>query len=313
MLKVFQLKNNYLFRIDEKDLFNAINDILWVDIIKLNNNENYCVQHILEQYKVNFFKLKDIESKRFCSNQDGTYISSFFFSCDDHNQISNVIVFFIIHNDRLYTLRGSRFPVFCTYQRSLSDHWLGDGNAYELLLSLFSVKIDDLTDKIENIYSTLETLSFVVMGGQQIDEYDSILSDLAELESMSWKIQINLLDTERAIKFLARQSKLPTTQKRYANEILNDIILLLSYNESIFQKVSFLTQSVMGLINIEQNRIIKIFSIVFLPPTLIASSYGMNFEFMPELKWLFGYPIAIILMILTGLVPYLYFKYKNWL
>ena len=72
----------------------------------------------------------------------------------------------------------------------------------------------------------------------------------------------------------------------------------------------------MGFINIEQNRIIKIFSVVsvvFLPPTLVASSYGMNFEFMPELTWSFGYPGAIIFMILAGLAPYLYFKRKNWL
>ncbi|EOM3721815.1 CorA family divalent cation transporter, partial [Escherichia coli H20] len=75
-------------------------------------------------------------------------------------------------------------------------------------------------------------------------------------------------------------------------------------------------QAAMGFINIEQNRIIKIFSVVsvvFLPPTLVASSYGMNFEFMPELKWSFGYPAAIIFMILAGLAPYLYFKRKNWL
>ena len=77
-----------------------------------------------------------------------------------------------------------------------------------------------------------------------------------------------------------------------------------------------LMQAAMGFINIEQNRIIKIFSVVsvvFLPPTLVASSYGMNFEFMPELRWSFGYPGAISLMIIAGLAPYLYFKRKNWL
>lgn len=82
--------------------------------------------------------------------------------------------------------------------------------------------------------------------------------------------------------------------------MLRDIESLLPHNESLFQKVNFLMQAAMGFINIEQNRIIKIFSVVsvvFLPPTLVASSYGMNFEFMPELKWSFGYPGAITLMI----------------
>lgn len=112
------------------------------------------------------------------------------------------------------------------------------------------------------------------------------------------------------------EARLPGGQLEQAREILRDIESLLPHNESLFQKVNFLMQAAMGFINIEQNRIIKIFSVVsvvFLPPTLVASSYGMNFEFMPELKWSFGYPGAIIFMILAGLAPYLYFKRKNWL
>lgn len=299
---------------DSQDVISSINDVIWIDIIQSDDNESHDIQSISEQFKINFFEIKDIlKNKRFCNSKQGVYIRSFFFSYNEDNQIDNSIVSFIICNNCLYTLRESGFSVFCIYQESLNNHVLNDGNAYELLLSLFEVKIDDLTDRIEHIYETLERLSFVIMDEQQIDGYDSILEDLAKLESMSWKIHINLLDTERALQFLVRKVKLPVTQKRHANGILRGITLLLPYNECIFQKVSFLTQSVMGLINIEQNRIIKIFSIVFLPPTLIASSYGMNFEFMPELKWSFGYPSAIFLMILTGLAPYLYFKYKKWL
>ena len=99
------------------------------------------------------------------------------------------------------------------------------------------------------------------------------------------------------------RARLPGNQLEQAREILRDIESLLPHNESLFQKVNFLMQAAMGFINIEQNRIIKIFSVVsvvFLPPTLVASSYGMNFEFMPELKWSFGYPGAIGLMISPG-------------
>ena len=122
--------------------------------------------------------------------------------------------------------------------------------------------------------------------------------------------------SDGALNFLVRKARLPGGQLEQAREILRDIESLLPHNESLFQKVNFLMQAAMGFINIEQNRIIKIFSVVsvvFLPPTLVASSYGMNFEFMPELKWSFGYPAAIIFMILAGLAPYLYFKRKNWL
>ncbi|MBW9527186.1 magnesium/cobalt transporter CorA, partial [Escherichia coli] len=182
------------------------------------------------------------------------------------------------------------------------------------------------------IYSDLEQLSRVIMEGHQGDEYDEALSTLAELEDIGWKVRLCLMDTQRALNFLVRKARLPGGQLEQAREILRDIESLLPHNESLFQmrdiesllphneslfqKVNFLMQAAMGFINIEQNRIIKIFSVVsvvFLPPTLVASSYGMNFEFMPELKWSFGYPAAIIFMILAGLAPYLYFKRKNWL
>ena len=78
----------------------------------------------------------------------------------------------------------------------------------------------------------------------------------------------------------------------------------------------FLLDATLGMINIQQNDIIKIFSIaavVLLPPTLVASAYGMNFEFMPELNWVFGYPFALLLMVVSAVLPYLYFKRKGWL
>lgn len=314
MFNIFQLKNNYLVQIKDVDHISSIRNIVWIDVIRSNDHEYNSILSFLKQYKIQFITLQDInKTKRFFYDEYGLHIRSFFFSYDDCNKIDNTLVSFTVYNDCLYTICESRFPLFCIYQKYLHDYIFVDGNAYELLLSLFAIKIDDLTDRIEDIYSSLEALSLVVMNGNQNDEYDTILSDLAELENIGWKIRINLLDTERAIRFLIRNIKLSITQKKYADEILHDITLLLSYNECIFQNVNFITQSIMGFINIEQNRIIKIFSIVFLPPTLIASSYGMNFDFMPELKWSFGYPSAIVLMILTGLVPYLYFKYKHWL
>lgn len=314
MFNIFQLKDNYLMKINDINNVASINNIIWVDIIQSNDREYNYIQRLLKNYNIDFSKLKDIKKiKRFFYDEYGLHIKSFFFFYNAHNQIDNVLVSFTIYNGCLYTISESSFSLFYIYQKYLYDRAFIDGNAYELLLNLFAIKINDLTDEIEHIYSNLETLSLIVMDGQQNDEYDTVLSDLAELENIGWKIRINLLDTERAIRFLVRNTKLPITQKQYADEILNDITLLLPYNECIFHNVSFMIQSVMGFINIEQNRIIKIFSIVFLPPTLIASSYGMNFDFMPELKWSFGYPSAIILMILTGLAPYLYFKYKNWL
>jgi magnesium transporter len=124
------------------------------------------------------------------------------------------------------------------------------------------------------------------------------------------------MDTQRALAFLQRRGRGDETVRDWIREILRDIDSLLPHNTFLFEKVNFLMNAAMGLINIEQNQIIKIFSIaavVFLPPTLIASIYGMNFDVMPELHWWWGYPLALCAMVLSGIAPYWYFKRKGWL
>ncbi|AKP33890.1 magnesium/cobalt transporter CorA [Yersinia aleksiciae] len=316
MLSAFKLSNNRLSRL-ELDEADDLTTSLWVDLVEPEEGERERVQSELGQSLATRPELDDIEaSARFFEDEDGLHIHSFFYYEDAEDHAGNSTVAFTIRDGRLYTLRERELPAFRLYRMRARNQTLVDGNAYELLLDLFETKIEQLADEIENIYSDLEALSRVIMEGQQGDEYDAALSTLAEQEDIGWKVRLCLMDTQRALNFLVRKARLPSGQLEQAREVLRDIESLLPHNESLFQKVNFLMQAAMGFINIEQNRIIKIFSVVsvvFLPPTLVASSYGMNFEFMPELRWSFGYPAAIGLMIIAGLAPYLYFKRKNWL
>ncbi len=316
MLSAFKLHNNRLSRL-ELDESDDLASSLWVDLVEPEEGERERVQTELGQSLATRPELDDIEaSARFFEDEDGLHIHSFFYYEDADDHAGNSTVAFTIRDGRLYTLRERELPAFRLYRMRARNQMLVDGNAYELLLDLFETKIEQLADEIENIYSDLEALSRVIMEGQQGDEYDAALSTLAEQEDIGWKVRLCLMDTQRALNFLVRKARLPSSQLEQAREVLRDIESLLPHNESLFQKVNFLMQAAMGFINIEQNRIIKIFSVVsvvFLPPTLVASSYGMNFEFMPELRWSFGYPGAIALMIIAGLAPYLYFKRKNWL
>ncbi|CAK6497706.1 Magnesium transport protein CorA [Pantoea sp. Nvir] len=317
MLSAFKLDRSRLTRLELEDENDKLTTSVWVDLIEPEEGERDRVQSELGQSLATRPELEDIEaSARFFEDEDGLHIHSFFFYEDAEDHAGNSTVAFTIREGRLYTLRERELPAFRLYRMRARNQTLIDGNAFELLLDLFETKIEQLADEIENIYSALEKLSRVIMEGQQGEEYDQALSRLAELEDIGWKVRLCLMDTQRALNFLVRKARLPNNQLEQAREILRDIESLLPHNESLFQKVNFLMQAAMGFINIEQNRIIKIFSVVsvvFLPPTLVASSYGMNFEFMPELKWSFGYPAAIGLMILAGLAPYLYFKRKNWL
>ena len=317
MLSAFKLDHSRLTRLELEDENDKLTTSVWVDLIEPEEGERDRVQSELGQSLATRPELEDIEaSARFFEDEDGLHIHSFFFYEDAEDHAGNSTVAFTIREGRLYTLRERELPAFRLYRMRARNQTLIDGNAFELLLDLFETKIEQLADEIENIYSALEKLSRVIMEGQQGEEYDLALSRLAELEDIGWKVRLCLMDTQRALNFLVRKARLPGNQLEQAREILRDIESLLPHNESLFQKVNFLMQAAMGFINIEQNRIIKIFSVVsvvLLPPTLVASSYGMNFEFMPELKWSFGYPAAIGLMILAGLAPYLYFKRKNWL
>ncbi|MBS0849918.1 magnesium/cobalt transporter CorA [Citrobacter sp. JGM124] len=316
MLSAFQLENSRLNRI-ELDENDDLSNSLWVDLVEPEETERERVQTELGQSLATRPELEDIESSaRFFEDEDGLHIHSFFFFEDTDDHAGNSTVAFTIREGRLYTLRERELPAFRLYRMRARKQLMVDGNPYELLLDLFETKIEQLADEIENIYSDLEKLSRVIMEGRQGEEYDAALSTLAEQEDIGWKVRLCLMDTQRALNFLLRKARLPVSQLEQAREILRDIESLLPHNESLFQKVNFLMQAAMGFISIEQNRIIKIFSVVsvvFLPPTLVASSYGMNFEFMPELSWSFGYPAAIIFMMLAGLAPYLYFKSRNWL
>ncbi len=133
---------------------------------------------------------------------------------------------------------------------------------------------------------------------------------------MNGRIRHNVMDTRRAVSFMMRSKMLNAEQFEEARQLLRDIDSLDSHTAFLFDKINFLMDATVGFININQNKIIKIFSVAsvaLLPPTLIASVYGMNFKYMPELEWQIGYPFAIGLMIASALVPMMYFRRRGWL
>ena len=142
------------------------------------------------------------------------------------------------------------------------------------------------------------------------------LSQLSISEDINGKVRLVLMDNQRIISYLSRRGLLNKEHREHIRGMIRDIESLIDHTSFLFNKINFLMDTTMGMINIEQNRVIKIFSIaavVFLPPTLLASIWGMNFEFMPDLKLTYGYPLALVLMVFAGIAPYLFFKHKGWL
>ena len=316
MINAFAINESRLFRIDEDQT--DLNTAIWLDLLEPTGEEREMLQEGLGQSLASFLELEDIEaSARFFEDEDGLHLHSFFYCEDEDNYADLARVAFTIRDGRLFTLRDRELPAFRLYRMRSRRMKLLDSNAYELLLDLFETKIEQLADVIETVYADLENMSHVILDGKQEgDSLNEALSDLTELEDVSSKVRLCLMDTQRALSFLLRKTRLPNNQLEQARDIMRDIESLQPHNESLFQKVNFLMQAAMGFINIEQNRIMKFFSVVsvmFLPATLVASTYGMNFEFMPELHFKYGYPMAICLMIVAAASPYLYFKRKGWL
>ncbi|HDV7284386.1 magnesium/cobalt transporter CorA [Mannheimia glucosida] len=317
MIRAFGLDNARLISVDETNP-TLLNDAIWIDLIDPSEAERTVLENRLDQTLAEERELEDLEaSARFFEDEDGLHLHSFFYCLDDDDYADIATVAFTIRDGRLFTLRDRDLPAFRLYRMRSRREKLIDSNAYELLLDLFETKIEQLADVIEEVYADLEKLSRVILNGQQENEnFNDALSRLTEFEDASSKVRLCLMDTQRALSFLLRKTRLPNNQLEQARDIMRDIESLQPHNESLFQKVNFLMQAAMGYINIEQNRIMKFFSVVsvmFLPATLVASTYGMNFEFMPELHFQYGYPMAIGLMIVAASAPYLYFKRKGWL
>ena len=182
---------------------------------------------------------------------------------------------------------------------------------------LFDADAEYCADTLEDIYDDLEKVSRQVLAGEVTDnKAGEVLAAIARHEDMSGRIRRNVMDTRRAVSFLMRSRMLNAEQFEESRQILRDIDSLDSHTAFLFDKINFLMDATVGFININQNKIIKIFSVAsvaFLPPTLIASIYGMNFNAMPELNWSWGYPFAVVLMVASAVTPFWYFRRKGWL
>ncbi len=327
MLNVFTLSNGRLFQeeiesLEELSRFRPI----WVDLEDPTPEEKRWVKQYYGLSIPDDAIDDDIEeSARFYEEDNGElHIRSDFLLADmEHahqvrvafivnnvnEQLRSHGVLFSIHDEtvpafRLLRMRARRMPGL------LSD-------AKDVLLSLFDGDAEYCADTLEGIYDALEKTSKNVLEGDVGDEAASaVLATIARQEDMNGRIRRNVMDTRRAVSFLMRSKMLDAEQFEEARQILRDIDSLDSHTAFLFEKINFLMDATVGFININQNKIIKIFSVAsvaLLPPTLIASVYGMNFKVMPELEWQHGYGWALALMVASALLPMWYFRKRGWL
>lgn len=315
MLNAFTLRDSCLESV-AGDESAALREATWIDLIKPSEEERRRVEAAYRQMLPAPDEVEEIEATaRFFEDDGGLHLHSYFLHKVD-GRPRNSTVAFTLSRGQLFTLHDYDMPVFRMFRlRARREPTLAI-DAGTILVNLLDTKVEELADVLEEVHTGLEGVSAMVMEEDSEADLSEALDELARQEDLNGKVRLCLMDTQRALTFLLRRGRLGPELAEQVREILRDIDSLLPHNTFLFEKVNFLMDAAQGFINIEQNQIIKIFSIaavVFLPPTLIASIYGMNFRYMPELSWPIGYPLAIVLMVLSAIAPYWYFKRKGWL
>ncbi len=262
------------------------------------------------------------ESARFYEEDNGElHIRSDFLIEGDDGQdgkpARNVRVAFILFNNVLFSIHNEDLPVFRLLRLRARRIPALIEDAKDVLLKLYDADAEYSADALEGIYDNLERVSARVLR-QDVDDRAAAeaLQAIAREEDLNGRIRRNVMDTRRALSFMMRSRMLGAEQFEEARQILRDIDSRDSHTAFLFDKINFLLDATIGFVNINQNKIIKIFSVAsvaLLPPTLIASIYGMNVRHMPELEQPWGYPLAIGLMVASVAAPFIYFRRKGWL
>ena len=327
MLNIFTLTNGRLVQeeigsLEELARFTPI----WVDLEDPSEHEKrWIAQHFELEIPQDAVDEDIEESARFYAEDNGEFhIRSDFLIADPDNP-RQVRVAFIVNQSLeasrsrgvLFSVHGETVPAFRLVRlRARSMPGLLE-DAKDVLLALFGGDTEYCADALEEIYDELEAASKRVLEGSLTDEVASeVLGTIARQEDMNGRIRRNMMDTRRAVGFLMRSKLLDAEQFDEARQIMRDIDSLDGHTTFLFDKINFLMDATVGFININQNKIIKIFSVAavaLLPPTLIASIYGMNFVRMPEIEWAWGYPYSLVLMVCSALLPMWYFRRRGWL
>ena len=321
MINVFVLQNGRLSQVHIDKLSDLEQlEPVWVDLTDPDDEERAWVKSIYGVILPGEDEVKDIEaSARYYEAENGDlHLRTDFLLEEDAGPSRVVTVAFILARNILFSVHTDDLPVF-RLVRMRARSRPGSINDYmDVLLDLYATDAEYSADSLEGVYETLEEVSRRVLQKEFTDQDAAeALNEMARQEDLNGRIRRNMMDTRRAVSFLMRGRLLSSDQFEEARQILRDIESLDGHTSFLFDKINFLMDATVGFININQNKIIKIFSVAsvaFLPPTLIASIYGMNFKgWFPELEWNLGYPFALGLMVVSAVAPLLYFRRRGWL
>ncbi|MDR2080468.1 MAG: magnesium/cobalt transporter CorA [Campylobacteraceae bacterium] len=291
-------------------------NIIWIDMLTPTISEIRTIEKLFNMEFPTKQESEEIEiSSRYWEEGNRIEINSYFLVNNDENPY-NETVSFMLQDKLLISIRYKALKSFDEFTSKLlvSHKDLKDG--FDIFTKIIDIRIDADADTIEVLAREITKVRRQVFADTVNEEDEEILEKISVFEDLNMKIRENVTDKQRILTSLLKSSKFPEILKNEITIMLKDVRSLIEHTDFNFERLDYLQNIFLGTLSIEQNKVIKIFTIVnviFLPPTLIASIYGMNFKIMPELSWQYGYALSIVLMILSAVTPILVFKKKGWI
>ena len=327
MITIYLKQYNKIIRNADPKLFDELgyDDILWIDLLNPTIKEQKAVEGFMEISLQTKQQVEEIESTSKYSETENAIISnSNFFVPTGDSFVVQPVSFIISNEGVLVSVRTAEFRTFREAEKRLQMSYRSFSTGYHLFISLLEVRIDYDADLVEMIAKQVAALSKDINSEDSIDK--KVIHRINALLESTMLLRENIFDRQRVLSGILRSERFPNDIYPRLQLMIKDVNSLINPADFSFQRLDYIQDAALGLINIEQNEIVKIFSVaavIFMPATLVASIYGMNFHAMPELDWVYtfpdgttvplGYLFAIGLMILFSAGTIWFFRYKKWL
>ena len=316
MITIYLKQYNKIVRNPDLKIFDELgyDDILWIDLFNASIKEQKEVENFMEINLQSRQQVEEIETSSKYSETENAIFANADFFVNTPEAIRVEPVSFVISEGILITVRQTESRTFAEAEKRLQINSRSYVTGYHLFVSILEIRIDADADTVESVSKQISALS-KKMGAQDRISQDEI-KHINTLQETTMMIREVIFDRQRLISGILKSERFPNDIYPRVQLMIRDVNSIVNHADFSFERLDFLRETALGLINLELNNTTKIFtmaSVFFMPATLIASIYGMNFKYMPELEWKIGYPCAILLMAVVSFICYRFFKHKKWL
>jgi magnesium transporter len=325
MFSVFVPSEGSLKKAVVEDLAVVPDHAVWVDLVNPTGAEDKAVERLLGIAIPTREDMQEIEiSSRLYIENGARYMTATLMCHSDTDMPRTTAVTFILGDHRLVTVRYDQPKPFALVEAKLARSCTPSISGEMVLMELLDAVIDRCADILERCGAEIDQVSHDIFEPESerhghAKQYSQILISIGRKGDLTSKVRESLVSIGRVVTFLSavvEGVKWSKDMREQLKTMQRDVSSLTDHASYLSSKITFVLDAMLGVVNLEQNNIIKLFSVmavVLMPPTLIASVYGMNFKSMPELEWAHGYPMAIVMMLFAAIVPYWIFKWKKWL